>query len=58
MEQRIRVLSSVADALFPPLKDAALDSIRSGDDVSAQLLEFSGGSCDEYMLKVRNQTQI
>ncbi len=51
MEERLRVLASVADALFPPLKDKALESMRGGDDLSAQFYEFSGGGSDEMLLK-------
>ena len=52
MEESVRILASVADALFPPLKDKALLSIKEGDALSAQLYEYAGGSSDEVMLKV------
>lgn len=51
MEDRVRALASVADALFPPLRDKALESRRAGDDLSAYFYEFSGGSSDELNLK-------
>jgi hypothetical protein len=53
MEAQVRVLASVADALFPPLKDKALISAKDGDELSAQLYVYAGGSSDEIMLKAR-----
>lgn len=52
MEDRVRVLASVADALFPPLKNKALLSLKDGDELSAQLYSISGGDSDELVLKV------